>query len=122
MRVIKFRQWQPDVKRFLYIYPMQTNDTVKAEHILHAGELQQYTGLKDKNGKEIYEGDILTNVANQSFDYVTKPFVVEWGDEQNYCGFIARILDQKIGELFINKNFLNCEIIGNIYENPELLN
>lgn len=83
--------------------------------------LMQFTGLKDKNSKEIYEGDILINVKYQNSDYVAKPFIVEWANEQEYCGFIARTFNQEIGELFLNHNFLNCEVIGTIYENPELL-
>lgn len=83
--------------------------------------IMQYTGLKDKNGKEIYEGDILSfrklkykvfGVAggfaiNSCQDDISKehtPFFECIGDVQN-----ASYIEQ------------NCEVIGNIYENPELL-
>ena len=69
----------------------------------------QYTGLKDKNGKEIYEGDILlTN--NQTYNYEVKFEDCSFGVQTKHYGFINLI---GCGEL---------EIIGNIYENPELLN
>ena len=72
----------------------------------------QYTGSKDKNGREIYDGDIVKNLANNSI------LKVEFGME---------------GVIFINKKGqsvfpmkkdrrLELEVIGNIYENPELLN
>ncbi|KOP83941.1 hypothetical protein AMS60_05455 [Bacillus sp. FJAT-21945] len=87
--------------------------------------LQQYTGLKDKNGKEIYEGDIL-QLRNEE----NKPYHMEvlWtGQGYGYkiirndtkrSGYIVGHLSER-GLNFYNKT---AEIIGNIYENPELLN
>lgn len=71
--------------------------------------LMQFTGLTDKNGKEIYEGDILKQ------PYIWEPnLVVEWQDELGDAGATYGcgwpIADGKY-----------AEIIGNIYENPELL-
>ena len=63
---------------------------------------EQFTGLRDKNGKEIYEGDIL------SHRYYSKPVICTWAD----CGFITE--DVSITDK-------SLEVIGNIHENPELL-
>ena len=78
-------------------------------------ELMQSTGLKDKNGKEIFEGDIV--------DYKGREAVVKW--HGSYASFIYRFVDglkERVSEW--DPLFLACynfEVIGNIYENPELL-
>lgn len=78
-------------------------------------KLMQSTGLKDKNDKEIFEGDIL--------DYKGRKALVRW--HGSYASFIYRFVDE-----LQNRNtewkplylaYMKCEIIGNIYENPELL-
>jgi len=79
----------------------------RPEEIKHRTK-DQYTGLHDKNGKEIYEGDILeyhdgTGVRDRD--------KVEWLIDGWYCA-------QPMHTLFLHKYW---EIIGNIYENPELL-
>ena len=77
--------------------------------------IMQSTGLKDKNGKEIFEGDIV--------DYKGREAVVKW--HGSYASFIYRFVDglQERGSKW-DPLFLACyhfEILGNIYENPELL-
>ena len=88
--------------------------------------LMQYSGLKDKNGKEIYEGDIL---ANESYKY---PIEVKHGkyicssdegyEDESY-GFYGKSKNPgRAGYFDVNPlNFEWIEIIGNIHENPELL-
>ena len=78
--------------------------------------LMQYTGLKDKNGKEIYEGDIVKT------KYMDKTFIVwvEYSDE--YAEFVTKckeILfdDEPLSDI----GRADREVIGNIYDNPELL-
>lgn len=79
--------------------------------------IEQYTGLKDKNGKKIYEGDIVF-FFTEHFDKATGGFdgedehnaIVEWFD--NGFAFMDKVpYDPNI----------ECEVIGNIHENPELL-
>ena len=94
------------------------NDSVMNDYITVSPdeiELMQSTGLKDKNGKEIFEGDIV--------DYKGREAVVKW--HGSYASFIYRFVDglqervSKWDPLFLA--CYNFEVIGNIYENPELL-
>jgi len=76
-------------------------------------ELMQYTGLKDKNGKEIYEGDILKIKPNNSIAEVG------W-DEDGYYGVMIDGRCYAFGA-GTDIKVRTSEVIGNIYENPELL-
>jgi hypothetical protein len=85
------------------------------EEFIQSPVLLQYTGLNDKNGKEIYEGDVVTTNGGH-------PAEVIWQ------AYIAKFLLQSLGEGrgyldWFEKRFEpGFEVIGNIYENPELLN
>ena len=85
--------------------------------IKHKFIIEQYTGLKDKNGKEIYEGDIVF-FFTEHFDKATGGFDGE--DEHN-----ATVEWFDSGFAFMDKipydPNIECEVIGNIHENPELL-
>ena len=81
----------------------------------------QYTWLKDKNWKEIYEGDIMSDWINKAlvkYDMDYAAYVLK-REDNNIFLFFTREVD-KFSPLHINIPY-NLEIIGNIYENPELL-
>lgn len=116
MRDIKFRAWDKSNNKIVYegfdIDPTG-NIWINQFSVREQFELMQYTGLKDKNGKEIWEGDILTGghleYKNHQIEYSYHCFWPKgWGtgDVEMQCCPPA---------------FELCEVIGNIYENPELL-
>lgn len=82
--------------------------------------IMQFTGLHDKNGKEIYEGDILKPITNYLYKFGNYG-QIEY--EADYGGYIC------IGEYSKNQHHerlgcdlaFECEIIGNIHQNPDLL-
>ena len=124
----KFRAWHNELGRMMSISDMWfnvdslgeigLNDAVMNDYITVSPdeiELMQSTGLKDKNGKEIFEGDIV--------DYKGRKAVIKW--HGSYASFIYRFVDElqeRVSEwppLFLS--YYHFEIIGNIYENKELL-
>ena len=117
MREIKFRVWDSEYKRFRDILLDHSIRRLNNNDFEDRFVFSQYTGRKDKNGKKIYEGDFL---ARESFWSVR----IEWED----TAFMVRDLDKvRYNNLCFNwylKSF-DCsewEVIGNIYENPELQN
>lgn len=118
MREIKFRAWNEADHRYYYFingrYFNATGITAyrwrfQWEHV------EQFTGLLDKNGKKIYEGDITQTVCGDGARL--SKFVIEW-DEAN-CRFVKHRHDGEIYDLDSIGVALH-EIIGNVHENPEL--
>jgi uncharacterized phage protein (TIGR01671 family) len=112
MRELKFRAWYG--KKFNYFSLGETN---KYPSNVMAFPVNQYTGLKDKNGKEIYEGDVLE--YRDGTDYAH--FKIYW-NEKDARFYDTRIEDGDSQTGYDGFNFFtDCKIIGNIHENPELL-
>lgn len=123
MRKIKFRAWDRFKQRWSNykinddtVYFMDKNTGVwygSYNKRYKDFNLMQYTGLKDKNNKEIYEGDILSdgNVKNlYKVIFENGSFRTEYkGDFEEYSFDLIDVVAQ------------GCEVVGNIYENPELL-
>ena len=118
-REIKFRAWDKDRKVMDYFDDLYwfeeegVHDSNRSGH--HAEyEIMQYIGLKDKNGKEIYEGDRIK--IHDSDVYGGLITDVIFSTDGHHCGYIGRSPTINLGAWHNS-----VEIIGNIYENPELL-
>lgn len=110
MREIKFR-----VKDFLgkiKIISLKQLNTLDPEYA-YDKFMGQFTGLHDKNGKEIYEGDILSIISFYPPGFDVEQERYTWAVDLDELDTFE-ILHQKYGRL-------DLEIIGNIYETPELL-
>nr|DAT03180.1 MAG TPA: YopX protein [Caudoviricetes sp.] len=126
MREIKFRAWVKDRKAIFevisidYVSKKVTYIVERTGHLLNIRhdkfndvELMQYTGIKDKDNKKIYEGDILFESFGEKYYKVifeNGGFRAEFeGDFDEYSFDLIDVVAQ------------GCEIVGNIYENSELI-
>ena len=86
-------------------------------------ELMQSTGLKDKNGKEIFEGDIVKRYRSPFFKAKWE-YLIETVIKEKASLLLGREFGKNFGTIPFNSPFAKSdllEVIGNIYENPELL-
>lgn len=120
-REIKFRAWDKKKKKMLFGFENNEVNTLLLDFegsfwtidfgcpdggtgVTDDLELMQFTGLHDKNGKEIYEGDVVKGKNYENFEELA---VVSWDYVQWY-------------PLAGSRAFRECEVIGNVFENPEL--
>lgn len=112
MRKVKFRAWEARVKKYIdwdnFINNPFGTWGMKAFNN-DRYHFQQYTGLKDKNGKEIFEGDVLEDKWGYRFSVFFEDGCYKT-DSEDF---------EKVNERQIN--YHNLKVIGNVYENPELL-
>lgn len=112
MKEIKFRIWDKERKEMINIGRIDIADGSCKPTIFgdifydywNDVELMQYTGLKDKNGVEIYEGDIVETEDYHLGDKLVVKGTKQIIDDIRFCG-----------------KLIPCEVIGNIYENPEVV-
>ena len=125
-REIKFRVWDVENKEMLEVQeldfeptfyggriairPDQYSDYFDPEDMI----LMQYTGLHDKNGKEIYEGDIVRITGSKEIDIGKVIY--------EYNGFTVDVMnmDRFYGRVHLLEKF--TEVIGNVFENGDILN
>lgn len=125
MREIKFRIWSNQYNEYIqdkdrYYISVDNGKVCKEYNDVTIDSVpnttrEQYTGLNDNNGVEIYEGDIVMD--NMKYKYK-----VEWSED--HASFILRGINNNIGVVSINcDKIINCDIvkIGNMHENTELL-
>lgn len=146
MREIKFRAWWSNIGEMEYfdtvaflnfedgtlIYQKHPEEETCTDEISDGFELMQYTGLKDKHGREIFEGDIIyweidNGVGIESYTAIVKwsENLVEEGWSQTYkwlVGYTGNYYRGSYDELSTPAAYNDeLQVIGNIYENPELL-
>lgn len=114
MRKLKFRAWDAVDERYHY-WSIEACFAVGASAgCMEKYTFEQYTGLEDKNGKEIYEGDIV-RYGNDNAAIIWRERNAEFGVKWLDCGVEDSISWQ------IGTEETPSEVIGNIHENPELL-
>lgn len=128
MRTLKYRAYIKPLKRYAEKYEtilfhhqcnMEPSWTVNISPEEYYGDedlvIEQFTGLLDRNGKEIYEGDIVYDIYTGD-----EIFIVSW-DKDKASFMLADTADYPMAYFDEFEPGKDLEVIGNIHENPELL-
>ena len=120
MREIKFRAWHKADEKMYEVYGFAQNKWfLKGKQFPMpngAVVIMQYTGLKDKDGKEIYEGDLLTDYGE------APPLYVEYSEKHGAYCFVDKF--DSSGTVYYTPLMIyyeQMEVIGNIFEHPHLI-
>lgn len=111
MRELKFRAWDSEKLREVTQLHFRKNNmdahinTPHGSAMVTGRPIMQYTGLKGNNDVEIYEGDIVIGVAGE---YEGEIWEISWVEDRDYAGWSIQ-------------PDIEVKVIGNIYENPELI-
>lgn len=142
-RMLKFRAWNKNEHRMIYAdeavrsrdllaiglhgLPIAVdrdsfkNDEITGWNVDHVFEIMQYTGLKDKHGRDIYEGDIAVTENDQEKGYLVEGQyrgVVTYDEK---AAFYIKQPHDAYTPLLSNLAIKSIEVLGNIYEHPELI-
>lgn len=127
-RELKFKLWLPNIQKMSYAHALDEWRNMQVEQDNSTFVWLQYTGLKDTNGVEVYEGDVIK--ISYDTNFADKPFYigsVRYGSEQGYPAFdLDPWIDCEMNALsWLNsesdESVKSYEVIGNIYQHPNLL-
>lgn len=142
-REFEFRAWLTKYNKMVNIYSWNIwqeyfmCSEYDSEFYLEETPIMQYTGLKDKNNKEIYEGDVVKLIhtgieisADRLEDlkrfvgiikYENGIFKIVRTEKSLIKSKYFEMEQKKVSEIFIYSKLYDLEVVGNIYENPELI-